>query len=104
MFSQNLRHAIRFLYKIIAVTLTALLTLAIGIGATTAIFTVAYAVLLKPLPYDQPDQLVSLREVNGSGRPVNFTDPNFEDLRARSRSLQGAAEFRSWVGSVSGGV
>ena len=51
MFSQNLRHAIRLLYKNFAVTLTALLTLAIGIGATTAIFTVAYAVLLKPLPY-----------------------------------------------------
>jgi putative ABC transport system permease protein len=104
MFFQNLRHAIRLLYKNPGVTAAALATLAIGIGATTAIFTVAYAALLKPLPYDQPDQLVSLREVNASGRPVNFTDPNFEDIRAQSHSLQGAAEFRSWVESVSGGA
>jgi putative ABC transport system permease protein len=104
MFLQNLRHAIRLLYKNFGVTTAALATLAIGIGATTAIFTVAYAVLLKPLPYDQADQIVSLREVNASGRPVNFTDPNFEDIRAQSRSLQGAAEFGGWVESVAGGA
>jgi predicted permease len=104
MFFQNLRHAIRLLYKNFAVTTAALATLAIGIGATTAVFTVAYAVLLKPLPYDQADQVVSLREVNASGRPVNFTDPNFEDIRAQSHSLQGVAEFRSWIASVTGGA
>jgi putative ABC transport system permease protein len=101
---QNLRHAIRLLYKNLGVTTAALATLAIGIGATTAIFSVAYAVLLKPLPYDHADQLVSLREVNASGRPVNFTDPNFDDIRTQNHSLQGAAEFRSWVESVSGGA
>jgi len=101
---QNLRHAIRLLYKNLGVTAAALATLAIGIGATTAIFSVAYAVLLKPLPYDHANQLVSLREVNASGRPVNFTDPNFDDIRTQSHSLQGAAEFRSWVESVSGGA
>jgi putative ABC transport system permease protein len=101
---QNLRHAIRLLYKNPGVTTAALATLAIGIGATTAIFSVAHAVLLKPLPYDHADQLVSLREVNASGRPVNFTDPNFDDIRTQSHSLQGAAEFRSWVESVSGGA
>jgi predicted permease len=104
MFSQNLRHAVRLLYKNLSVTVTALLTLAIGIGATTAIFTVAYAVLLKPLPYHQPDQLVSLLEVNGSGHRVNFADPNFEDVRTQSRSLNGVAEFRSWLEPVSGGA
>ena len=102
MFFQNLRHAIRWLYKNLAVTTTALITLAIGIGATTAIFSVTYAVLLKPLPYDHPDQIVSLREVNAAGHPVNFTDPNFEDLRAQSRSLDGVAEYRNWLESVSG--
>lgn len=102
MFSQNLRHALRLLHKNLGVTATALATLAIGIGATTAIFTVAYAALLKPLPYEQPDQLVSLREVNGSGRHVNFCDPNFEDVRVQSRSLSGVAEFGAGLQSVSG--
>jgi len=101
---QNLRHAIRLLYKNLGVSTAALATLAIGIGATTAIFSVAYAVLLKPLPYDHADQLVSLAEVNASGRPVNFTDPNFDDIRTQSHSLQGAAELRSSVESVSGGA
>jgi putative ABC transport system permease protein len=104
MFFQNLRHAIRLLCKNLGVTTAALATLAIGIGATTAIFTVAYAVLLKPLPYDQPDQIVSLREVNASGRLVNFTDPNFEDIRAQSSALNGVAEFRNWQESVAGGA
>src|SRR5262245_34119548 len=102
MFLQNLRHALRLLQKDLGVTATALATLAIGIGATTAIFTVAYAVLLKPLPYAQPDQLVSLREVNASGRHVRFCDPNFEDVRAQTKSLAGVADYGAGLQSVSG--
>jgi putative ABC transport system permease protein len=101
---QNLRHAIRLLYKNPDVTTAALATLAIGIGATTAIFSVAYTVLLKPLPYDHAEQLVSLRELNATSQPVNFTDPNFDDIRSESHSLEGAAEFHSWLESVSGGA
>ena len=99
---QNVRYALRLLRKNLGVTATALATLAMGIGATTAIFTVAYAALLKPLPYEQPDQLVSLREVTGSGHNANFCDPNFEDLRAQSRSLAGVAEYGAGLESVSG--
>src|SRR5215468_8137155 len=102
MFLQNVRYALRLLRKNLGVTATALTTLAMGIGATTAIFTVAYAALLKPLPYEQPDQLVSLREVTGPGHNVNFCDPNFEDVRAESRSLAGVAEYGAGLESVSG--
>ena len=55
---QNIRFSIRMLARNPGMTLTVLMTLAIGIGANTAIFTVDYATLLAPLPYPQPDQLV----------------------------------------------
>src|SRR3984957_14471106 len=55
---RNLRYSVRTLWKNPGLTLTVLFTLALGIGANTAIFTVDYATLLAPLPYAQPDQLV----------------------------------------------
>ena len=55
---QNLRFSVRMLWKSPGLTFTVLFTLALGIGANTAIFTVDYATLLDPLPYPQPNQLV----------------------------------------------
>jgi putative ABC transport system permease protein len=104
MLLENLRHAVRLLRKNIGVSSVALTTLAIGIGASTAIFSVAYTVLLKPLPYDRPNEIVRLSEVNAHGQRVNFADPNFEDIRREGRSLAGVAEFRAWLESVSGGA
>ena len=101
---QDLRYALRVLKRNPGFTFVTVFTLALGIGATTAIFGAVYGVLLRPLPYDKPNQIVQLWEVSDHGHRMNFTDPNFEDIRSQSHSLQGLAEFGSGVESVSGGV
>ncbi len=103
MLIQDLRFALRMSRKNPGLTLMAFFTLALGIGATTALFSVVYEALLRNLPYENPDQIVRLWEVNAKGQHVNFTDPNFEDVRSQSHSLQGLAEYRAWPESVSGG-
>jgi putative ABC transport system permease protein len=101
---QDLRYALRVLKRNPGFTFVTVFTLALGIGATTAIFGVVYEVLLRPLPYDKPDQIAQLWEVSDRGHRMNFTDPNFEDIRSQSHSLQGLAEFGSGTESVSGGA
>src|ERR1700720_4605509 len=103
MLLQDLRFALRVLRRNSGFTLVAFFTLALGVGATTAIFSVVYEVLLRPLPYEKPDQIVRLWEVNASGNRVNFADPNFTDLHSQNHSLQGLAEYAAWPASVSGG-
>src|SRR3979490_1946346 len=80
-----------------------LLTLALGIGATTAIFSVVYGVLLRPLPYPKSDQIFQLWEVNAKGKRVNFTEPNFSDMRSTSGSLEGLAECGAGPFTITGG-
>jgi putative ABC transport system permease protein len=108
---QDLRYAVRVLVKNKALTAIAVVTLALGIGANTAIFSVVNAVLLNPLPYKQPDRLVALWEnVPGHGRwrtsPANFFDWKkqntvFEDVAAFGAStltLTGDGEPEQLVG------
>ena len=100
---QDVRYGLRMLANNPSFTAVAVVTLALGIGANTAIFSVVYGVLLRPLPYPKPQQIVEIREVSAKGNPMNFTDPNFEDLRSQNRSLQGMAEYAARTQSVSGG-
>ena len=100
---QNFRFGLRLLRKSPGFTAVALITLMLGIGASTAIFSVVYEVLLRPLPYEDPDRIIRLWEVNAQGHRVNFTDPNFEDIRSQNHFLQGLAEYRAISESVSGG-
>jgi putative ABC transport system permease protein len=99
---KDLRYALRMLGKNPGFTAAAVLTLALGVGATTAIFSVVYGVLLRPLPYRNPQQIVCVWEQSDEGTRMDFTDPNFEDLRAQNRSLQGLAEYRSALQTVTG--
>jgi putative ABC transport system permease protein len=100
---QDVRYGLRMLSKNPGFTVVAVLTLALGVGATTAIFSVIYGVLLQPLPYPHPEQIVQLWEVNAQRDRMNFADPNFADIRSGSHSLQGMAEYGNRLESVSGG-
>src|SRR5262245_50312412 len=86
-------------------TLLAVLTLALGIGANTAIFSVVYGVLLRPLPYQQGGQLVVLRQEAPLTRNnnLNFSVKEIEDYRAQNRTLADLAEHHSMVFTLFGG-
>jgi putative ABC transport system permease protein len=84
---QDARFAIRLLRKSPAFTLTAITVLALGIGATTAIFSVVNAVLLRPLAFSEPDRVVMVWERQPSGRTNVIQTQNFLDWRARNRSF-----------------
>src|ERR1700730_16532469 len=93
---QDLRYAFRMLFKTPGFTLLAIITLALGIGANTAIFSVIYSVLLKPMPYPQPARLVLVRErVLGMFEAGSVSYPNYLDWRAAQRSCTDLAMFRS---------
>src|SRR5712691_10887848 len=82
------RYGARQLRKNPGFTVVVVLTLALGIGATTAIFSVVYGVLLRPLPYSNSNRIMAVFEVTSQGRPSRLADPNFDDLRGQSRSFQ----------------
>src|SRR5215471_6619919 len=98
----DLSYDLRLLRRNPAVTGVMILTLALAIGATTAIFSVVYGVLLRSLPYPKPDQLVSISEVAANGHLMGFTDPNFRDLRDANHALTGMALAKGWPATVSG--
>ena len=100
---QDLRYGLRMLAKNPGFTAVMVLTLALAIGATTAIFSVVYGVLLRQLPYPKPDQIVSVSEVAADGHLMGFTDPNFEDLRAANHTLSAMAKLHSEPITVAGG-
>ena len=89
---QDIRYAIRRLLKSPAFTAVALLTLALGIGANTAIFSVVYAVLLKPLPYHDPDHIVGVFHMS-EGRRSTMSGPNVYDVKRLNKTMTDVAAY-----------
>ena len=99
---QDLRYGLRMLRKSPGFTAVAILTLALGIGANTAIFSFVYGVLLAPLPYHDASRLVVLNETTPSVGIVSVSYPNFLDWRAQSRSFSEMASVQQMSFNLAG--
>ena len=99
---QDLRYAVRSLLRHPSFALTAILTLALGIGATTAMFSVVNAVVLQPLPYPNPDRLVAVTNfwARTGVRSTTVSAPDFHDWKAQSRSFEALAYYSGAETSV----
>src|SRR5213080_3123100 len=98
----DLRYAVRTLAKSPGFTLVAVVTLALGIGANTAIFSAVNAVLLKPLPYPGSDRLVQIMSTGFRGVRFGVSFPDLHDLRALSQDFTGVAAVRTQRHNLTG--
>jgi len=97
------RSAVRSVVKRPAFTAVAVVTLALGIGANTAAFSVLYGVVLSRLPYPEPERLVRVHELSKSGGTMAVAQPNFEDWHAQAPGFDGLAAYAGWRTTVLGG-
>ena len=104
---QDLRYGIRVLLKSPAFTAVAVIALALGIGANTAVFSVVNGVLLKPLPYKDAERLVLILGANLTTGQIfggSVSPPDFVDYRERQQSFERLAASASWEASLTGGA
>jgi predicted permease len=100
----DIRHAFRNMRRAPAFTVVAILTLALGVGANTAIFSVVNGVLLRPLPYHNPDELVTI----GTARPERrqttgpMSQPDLRDIQSQMSSIETVAGFQSYGLTITG--
>src|ERR1700688_2404177 len=99
---QDFNYGLRQLRKNPGTTAVMLFTLSLAIGATTAIFSVVYGVLLRPLPYTDAGRIMAVFEVTSKGRPNRLADPNFDNFRDQNRSFQAIAKYNDNIASISG--
>ena len=100
---QDLSYGIRMLAKKPLFSIIAVITLALGIGANTAIFSVVNAVLLRALPYHNSDRLIALSTVSSGGDREGLSVPEFQDYQAQMRSLEDLTGFQSQSVNLTGG-
>lgn len=102
-FGRDLRIAFRGLARVPSFSITAILTIGLGIGAAAAMFTVVEGVLLRPLPYPGADRIVQLFQINEQGRRgANVSEPNFLDWQAQTRGFAAMAETAVYAQTVTG--
>ena len=99
---QDLSYGLRMLRRNPGFSLVAILTLALGIGANTAIFSVVNGVLLNPLPYPHPEQLVTVHQRRANFKYGAVSYPNFRDWQKENHVFSGLAAARSWNFSLTG--
>ncbi|HET9040050.1 MAG TPA: ABC transporter permease [Gemmatimonadales bacterium] len=99
---QDVRYAFRSLAKSPGFTAVTLLTLALGIGANSAIFSVVNGVLIRPLPYPEPDRLAVVRETYGGGEVGSVSGANFLDWKTRTHRFESLAAWRGVAVSLLG--
>jgi putative ABC transport system permease protein len=94
-FLKDVRYSIRGLIKHPGFTAIVIVTLALGIGASTSIFSVVNSVMLRQLPYPNADRIVAIQELNQDGQQVQVTGPNFLDWRAQSTVFEHLAAIKT---------
>src|SRR5688572_29510635 len=103
---QDLRYAVRSLFRQPSFALTAILTLALGIGSTTAIFSVVNAVLMRPLPFAEPERIVAVMNylTRTGSTSTNVSAPDFHDWKRQSQSFEALAYYAGgeWSVTVNG--
>ncbi len=102
MLFRETRYAVRSLARVPSLTAISILTVALGVGAGTALFSVVKAVLLNPLPYADPGRIAWLAEINDAGKPMQVGFQNFLDWRGANRSFSLLGAYEEGPAIVSG--
>jgi predicted permease len=100
---QDLRYALRQLYKNVGVSLTAILSLALGIGATVSVFSIIYAVIMNPWPYQGADRIANIALLDKSGQEQGYGLNGAQNRElAKAKSLEYVVAFNGWSLTITG--